>query len=135
MVGSGVIGDGYNYRETVSRGSARSSCLQPQGELMAEAPLSFHIHALAGMALFMVWPFTRLVHAFSAPLGYLFRPVRGLPHSQHRGRRQQDATSGWDRTRSDPYTSGDAGIVPRRPAWKSSKAWISSALVFMTNGP
>jgi len=28
-----------------------------------------------------------------------------------------------------------AGIVPRRPAWKSSKAWTSSARVFMTNGP
>ena len=26
------------------------------------------------MALFALWPFTRLVHAFSAPIGYLFRP-------------------------------------------------------------
>jgi len=26
------------------------------------------------MALFIVWPFTRLVHAFSAPVGYVFRP-------------------------------------------------------------
>jgi nitrate reductase gamma subunit len=32
------------------------------------------VHAIAGMLLFMVWPFTRLVHALSAPLGYLFRP-------------------------------------------------------------
>jgi nitrate reductase gamma subunit len=24
--------------------------------------------------LFIIWPFTRLVHAFSAPFGYLFRP-------------------------------------------------------------
>lgn len=28
-----------------------------------------------------------------------------------------------------------AGIEPRRPSWKSSKAWSTSALVFMTNGP
>ena len=28
-----------------------------------------------------------------------------------------------------------AGIVPRRPALKSSTAWTSSARVFMTNGP
>ena len=28
-----------------------------------------------------------------------------------------------------------AGIVPRRPAWKSSNAWTSSSLVFITNGP
>ena len=26
------------------------------------------------MVLFALWPFTRLVHAFSAPIGYLFRP-------------------------------------------------------------
>jgi len=61
---------------------------------MAAAPFSFQIHAIAGMAVFMIWPFTRLVHAFSAPLGYLFRPYvvyrdRG-PHdpcslSPHRG--------------------------------------------------
>jgi nitrate reductase gamma subunit len=24
--------------------------------------------------LFALWPFTRLVHAFSAPIAYLFRP-------------------------------------------------------------
>jgi nitrate reductase gamma subunit len=29
---------------------------------------------LIGMLLFAVWPFTRLLHAFSAPIGYLFRP-------------------------------------------------------------
>jgi nitrate reductase gamma subunit len=26
------------------------------------------------MALFALWPFTRLVHVFRAPLGYLTRP-------------------------------------------------------------
>jgi nitrate reductase gamma subunit len=26
------------------------------------------------LALFALWPFTRLVHALSAPIGYLFRP-------------------------------------------------------------
>jgi len=26
------------------------------------------------MALFALWPFSRLVHAFTAPLHYLFRP-------------------------------------------------------------
>ncbi len=28
-----------------------------------------------------------------------------------------------------------AGMEPSRPAWKSSNAWASSALVFITNGP
>ena len=26
------------------------------------------------MLLFALWPFTRLVHVFSAPVGYLWRP-------------------------------------------------------------
>jgi nitrate reductase gamma subunit len=74
MVGAGLIGDGYNYRETVSVWFRSIFMFDPQGELMAEAPAAFHIHAVAGMLLIMVWPFTRLVHAFSAPVGYLFRP-------------------------------------------------------------
>src|SRR5207248_1966514 len=41
-----------------------------------------------------------------------------------------------DAAHISPWTSAwAAGMVPRRPAWKSSKAWISSALVFITNGP
>ena len=35
---------------------------------------AFHLHVVIGMMLFGCWPFTRLVHAFSAPVGYLFRP-------------------------------------------------------------
>ena len=40
---------------------------------MAEAPLTFQIHAMAAMALFAIWPFTRLVHAWSVPFPYLKR--------------------------------------------------------------
>jgi nitrate reductase gamma subunit len=68
-----VFGD-YDYREGVSvwfRGIFR---LDPHPDLMAGAPLSFQLHALAAFALFALWPFTRLVHVFSAPLGYLTRP-------------------------------------------------------------
>ena len=64
----------YDYREGVSvwfRGIFRFD-LHP--DLMAAAPLSFQLHGLVAMALFALWPFTRLVHAFSAPLGYLTRP-------------------------------------------------------------
>ena len=74
MVGAGVIGDGHNYREDVSVWFRSILTFQPQPELMADAPPSFQLHAIAGMLVFMIWPFTRLVHAFSAPLGYLFRP-------------------------------------------------------------
>ena len=41
---------------------------------MTGAPLGFQAHALLAFALFALWPFTRLVHVFSAPVGYLTRP-------------------------------------------------------------
>jgi nitrate reductase gamma subunit len=72
-VAANVVGH-YDYREGASiwfRGIFRFS-LHP--ELMSEAPLSFQLHGLVAMALFALWPFTRLVHVFSAPLGYLTRP-------------------------------------------------------------
>jgi nitrate reductase gamma subunit len=66
--------DRYDYRDGVSvwfRGIFR---LQPEPELMAAAPIGFQLHAMAAFTLFALWPFTRLVHVFSAPLGYLTRP-------------------------------------------------------------
>jgi nitrate reductase gamma subunit len=41
---------------------------------MLKAPIGFRLHVLAAWALFAFWPFSRLVHVFSAPLGYLTRP-------------------------------------------------------------
>jgi nitrate reductase gamma subunit len=72
-VASNIFGN-FDYRESVSvwfRGIFRFS-LHP--ELMAEAPLGFQLHALVAISLFALWPFTRLVHVFSAPLGYITRP-------------------------------------------------------------
>lgn len=98
MVGAGVIGDGHDYREDVSPWFRSVFLLQPEGELMAQAPLSFRVHALAGMVLFMIWPFTRLVHAFSAPLGYLFRPYVVYRSRDDSGARA--SRRGWDRVGS-----------------------------------
>ena len=73
-LGSGVVGEAYNYRETVSVWFRSIWVLQPRGDLMATAPVYFQAHVMIGLVLFCLWPFTRLVHAFSAPIGYLFRP-------------------------------------------------------------
>ncbi len=62
------------YRDTVSPWFRSLFIFQPDIAAMAMATTPFHIHTLVGMVLFMVWPFTRLVHAFTAPLHYLFRP-------------------------------------------------------------
>jgi nitrate reductase gamma subunit len=72
-VGANIL-EHYDYREGVSvwfRGIFRFD-LHPA--LMAEAPLTFQLHGLVAFLLFALWPFTRLVHVFSAPLGYLTRP-------------------------------------------------------------
>ena len=37
-------------------------------------PAYFQVRVMICLTLFALWPFTRLVHAFSAPIGYLFRP-------------------------------------------------------------
>ncbi|GAC56422.1 nitrate reductase gamma subunit [Gordonia hirsuta DSM 44140 = NBRC 16056] len=67
-------GAGVNYRETVSPWFRSIFALQPDIAAMEAAPLRFHIHVLLGMAMFILVPFTRLIHIFTAPLHYLFRP-------------------------------------------------------------
>lgn len=74
FIGAGVIGEEHNYRETVSPWFRSIWVLQPRGDLMVQAPISFQLHTLIALVLFAIWPFTRLVHAFSAPIAYLFRP-------------------------------------------------------------
>jgi len=92
-----TIGGEYNYREGVSVWFRSFLAFQPDADLMGEAPLGFQLHALVAFALFALWPFTRLVHVFSAPLGYFTRPYivyRSRDDDQlgsHRPRR------GWDR--------------------------------------
>ena len=64
----------YNYRETVSPWFRSLFSLHPAMELMTSAPWTFQVHALIVLALLGIWPYTRLVHMFSAPVGYLTRP-------------------------------------------------------------
>jgi nitrate reductase gamma subunit len=72
-VNSNILGH-HDYRETVSPYFRSVFYLQPRGELMTASTLLFQAHVMSAWLLFAVWPFTRLVHMFSAPLGYLTRP-------------------------------------------------------------
>ncbi|MFK5633579.1 MULTISPECIES: respiratory nitrate reductase subunit gamma [unclassified Ornithinimicrobium] len=69
-----TIGGEYNYRDGVSPWFRQIFWFQPDASLMAGAPLGFQLHAFLAFLLFAMWPFTRLVHVFSAPLGYVTRP-------------------------------------------------------------
>mgnify|MGYP000878691097 CR=1 FL=1 len=43
-------------------------------ELVADASPIFKLHIFLGLTIFLIFPFTRLVHMLSAPIRYLWRP-------------------------------------------------------------
>ncbi|TQM12006.1 respiratory nitrate reductase subunit gamma [Pseudonocardia kunmingensis] len=97
LLGTGVLGEQHSYRETVSPWFRSLFVLQPDVESMAAASLGFKVHTLIGMLLFAIWPFTRLVHAFTAPFGYLFRPYI-VYRSRAGGPASRTPRRGWERT-------------------------------------
>lgn len=74
LMGATNYGAAHDYRNSVSIWFRSIWYLDPRGDMMAQAPIYYQIHVLIALALFILWPFTRLVHAFSAPIWYLFRP-------------------------------------------------------------
>jgi nitrate reductase gamma subunit len=73
-VGINLVGPGYDYRETVAVWFRGIFWFSPDPELISGAPLVYQLHALGGFLFLSLWPFTRLVHVWSAPLAYLWRP-------------------------------------------------------------
>lgn len=45
-------------------------------ELLADLPWVYKAHLVLGFTLFLVFPFSRLVHIWSAPVFYVFRPYQ-----------------------------------------------------------
>ena len=68
-----LLGGGYDYRETVAPWFRGLFTLDPAVHEIGDAPLIYQLHALATMGLYAAWPFSRLVHAWSVPIGYLSR--------------------------------------------------------------
>jgi nitrate reductase gamma subunit len=64
----------YEYRSTVGVWFRSLFVFHPNVAVMVTAPLMYQVHAIAAWAIFIVWPFSRLVHAWSYPLWYLWRP-------------------------------------------------------------
>lgn len=87
----------HNYRETVSVWFRSLFTLQPNTEAMAASTWQFQVHVLIGMLFFAIIPFTRLVHAFSAPVQYLFRPYIVYRSRDQRARHSATVQGrGWD---------------------------------------
>jgi hypothetical protein len=69
----GGLVDEYDYRETVSPWFRSVFTLQPKGDLMVDTPFLFQSHVTIACLLYAVWRYTRLVHVWSVPVGYLAR--------------------------------------------------------------
>ncbi|EMG28612.1 nitrate reductase gamma chain [Listeria fleischmannii 1991] len=64
---------GFDYRESISIWFRQIFMFRPDANLMAEIPLLFKLHILSAFVIFGLFPYTRLVHAWSVPLSYLKR--------------------------------------------------------------
>lgn len=69
-----LFGDAYDYRTTVGVWFRTLFIGQPDVNAIATAPLLYQVHAAASWLIWAAWPFTRLVHAWSYPLWFLWRP-------------------------------------------------------------
>ena len=76
------VGEEVHYRETVAPYFRSLFALDPRPELMTEGEVTFifQFHVSAAWFLYALWPFSRLVHAWSIPVDWFRRspiPYRG----------------------------------------------------------
>lgn len=69
----GLLGDEFNYRECISPWFRSVLAMSPDVELMSDVPIIFKCHLLLAMLTMIIFPFSRLTHACSAPFEYFLR--------------------------------------------------------------
>jgi nitrate reductase gamma subunit len=69
-----MFGTAYDYRRTVGVWFRGLFIGRPDVAAVTTAPIIYQVHAVSAWVIWAVWPFTRLVHAWSYPLWYLWRP-------------------------------------------------------------
>ncbi len=87
-----AVGAAHDYRLDVAPYFRSVFYFHPDVDLIVRAPIGFEIHAMSAWLLFAFWPFSRLVHFFSAPIGYLTRP-----YIVYRSRDTVPVRRGWER--------------------------------------
>lgn len=92
----------YDYREGVSVWFRSLFMLSPESALMFEAPLMMQLHAIAGFFLIGLWPYTRLVHVFSVPVWYVFRPYVVFRSRRTRSIGAVPVRRGWESVEDSP---------------------------------
>jgi respiratory nitrate reductase gamma subunit len=95
----------YDYRDSISEWWRSLFILQPDVEAVQDANVLYQIHAIIAWAFWALFPFSRLVHAWSIPLQYLGRPYilyrrryagarRGLARQRGAAGRRDDGVHG-----------------------------------------
>jgi nitrate reductase gamma subunit len=69
-----MFGGAYDYRNTVGVWFRSLFVGRPDAAVMVTAPFVYQLHAASAWVIWAAWPFTRLVHAWSYPLWFLWRP-------------------------------------------------------------
>ncbi|MBO2447451.1 respiratory nitrate reductase subunit gamma [Actinomadura barringtoniae] len=95
IVENGILGP-YDYRQTVAPWFRGIFTLRPDPDLMTGIPWLYKFHVLFGMLLVILFPFTRLVHAFAAPVKYLFRPYIVYRTRGDAGPGAREPARGWE---------------------------------------
>ncbi|MER6346764.1 respiratory nitrate reductase subunit gamma [Streptomyces sp. NPDC001595] len=90
-------GDGYDYRASIAPWARSLFTLQPDITAMAGVPVLYEVHAVVGMVLIALVPYTRLVHMFSAPVQYLTRPYIVYRTRDPRQLGPRPERRGWER--------------------------------------
>ena len=85
-----AAGHAHDYRVDVAPWFRSIFYFHPDTDLIVDAPIGFELHAMSAWLLFAFWPFSRLVHVFSAPIGYLTRP-----YIVYRSRSATPTRPGW----------------------------------------
>lgn len=89
------FGDSVHYRESVGPYFRQLFILSPEPELMIGGGVTFvfQLHVTVVWFLFALWPFSRLVHAWSLPIDYLRRSPIVYRSRERRGRARAPAVT------------------------------------------
>lgn len=83
----------HEYRHTVAPWFRSLFVFQPDVAAISGATLTYQLHAVIAWPILMLWPFSRLVHAWSYPLWFLWRPYI-VYRSKRPGPAPEPGTSG-----------------------------------------
>lgn len=103
------IPDTVHYRESVAPYFRQIFVLNPEPSLMEGVNWVFQTHVIVVWFLYALWPFSRLIHAFTVPVGYVWRsPIVYRPRRSGK------------RAGSRPYGSGAPDYSPSLPSSRSA---------------